>query len=83
VDADGSAGNYWTVSGPLPARLLVGAGASLAHAPSGLTVRASAYNLGNSRVQDFPGYPLPGRTFFLALEWSSAVPSQRPSTPTQ
>ena len=82
-DVEGSAGAYAnaTAYGALPARVLVGAGLVVEHPRSGLRLAASALNLGDSRVQDFPGYPLPGRSVFVALGWSSfnSVPSNQPS----
>jgi iron complex outermembrane receptor protein len=69
ADLDATAGDYWTSSGPLPARALVGVGASLEHAPSGLRLVASLFDVGDSRVEDVPGYPLPGRSAFVTLEW--------------
>jgi len=73
ADLDGTAGNFSTPSLPLPARLLVGAGAAVEHPGSGLRLVASALNLGDSRVQDVPDYPLPGRSFFVTLEWSGGA----------
>jgi len=73
VDADGAAGDFWTSSEPLPARLLVGAGAALERPSLGLRLVASALDVGDSRVQDVPGYPLPGRSFFATLEWSGVA----------
>jgi outer membrane cobalamin receptor len=73
ADADGTAGNFQT-TGPysaIPARLLLGAGLALEHARTGLRFAASAFNLTDSRVEDFSNYPLPGRSFYLALGWSS------------
>jgi iron complex outermembrane receptor protein len=73
ADADGTAGNFQT-TGPysaIPARLLLGAGLGLEHTRAGLRLAASAFNLADSRVADFSGYPLPGRSFYVALGWSS------------
>jgi outer membrane receptor protein involved in Fe transport len=76
VDGDATDGNYWTSHSPLPARVLVGAGAAVERPSLGLRLVASAVDVGDSRVQDVPGYPLPGRSFFLTLEWSSvAIPN--------
>jgi iron complex outermembrane receptor protein len=74
-DLDGTAGNFRT-TGPysaLPARLFVGGGLSLEHAPSGLRLAVSVLNLTDSRAEDFSNYPLPGRSFYVALGWSSAI----------
>jgi iron complex outermembrane receptor protein len=70
ADLDATAGDYWTSSGPLPARALVGLGAALERPASGLRLAASLLDVGDSRVQDVPGYPLPGRSFLVTLEWS-------------
>jgi iron complex outermembrane receptor protein len=78
-DVEGSAGAYSVATryGGLPARVLVGAGLVVEHPGSGLRLAASALNLGDNRRPDFPGYPLPGRSVFVALGWSSfnSVPS--------
>ena len=78
ADLDATAGDYWTSSGPIPARALVGVGASVEHAPSGLRLVASLLDVGDSRVEDIPGYPLPGRSLFVTLEWSGATPASHP-----
>ena len=53
-----------------PGRRVFGAGASLAYRPAGLRAIASAYNLGDERSSDVLEYPLPGRSFFLTLEFA-------------
>jgi iron complex outermembrane receptor protein len=73
ADLDATAGDYWTSSGPLPARALVGLGAALERPASGLRLVASVLDVGDSRVQDVPGYPLPGRSLLVTLEWSRVV----------
>jgi outer membrane cobalamin receptor len=80
ADAEAVAGVYKTatVHGGLPARLLVGAGLGAEHVSSGVRLVASAANLTDSRVEDFPGYPLPGRSIFVSLGWSSV--DSRPHT---
>jgi hypothetical protein len=35
---------------------------------------ASAHNLANTPVVDFAGYPVPGRSVFLTLQWSTPDP---------
>jgi vitamin B12 transporter len=72
ADADGTAGNFRTTSlyGALPPRLIAGSGVALDLTSRGLQLSLSAYNLLDSRVEDFPGYPLPGRSFLFALAWS-------------
>ena len=73
ADLDGTAGNHSATSryALLPARVLVGAGLAIEHARAGLRLSANAFNLADSRVYDFPDYPLPGRSVFVALGWSS------------
>ena len=78
ADLDGTAGDFWSSSEPLPARLLVGAGVALEQPARGLRLAASALDVGDSRVQDVPGYPLPGRSFFATLEWSGGAPNRGP-----
>jgi iron complex outermembrane receptor protein len=78
ADLDAAAGDYWTSSGPIPARALVGAGAALERPRSGLRLAASLLNATDSRVQDVPGYPLPGRSFFVTLEWSRVSFAEAP-----
>ncbi|HEX2660551.1 MAG TPA: TonB-dependent receptor [Polyangia bacterium] len=76
ADLDATAGDHWTTTAnTTPARLLVGAGAAVEHARSGLRLVASGLDLGDSRVEDFPGYPLPGRSVFVSLGWSHATTS--------
>ncbi|MES1172193.1 MAG: TonB-dependent receptor, partial [Bacteroidota bacterium] len=74
ADVDGSAGNFSTASryGALPARALVGAGVGVEHAGSGVRFVVSALNITDTRTPDFPGYPLPGRSLYASLGWSSA-----------
>ncbi|HVU52619.1 MAG TPA: TonB-dependent receptor, partial [Polyangia bacterium] len=78
ADLDATAGDFWTSSGPIPARALVGVGASVEHAPSGLRLVASLLDVGDSRVEDVPGYPLPGRSLFVTLEWSRVAVTPHP-----
>ena len=76
ADVDVTAGNHFAaVYGDLPAQALVGAGLSLEHASSGLRLVASAANLADDRTQNYPDYPIPGRTLFLSLGWSGAFSS--------
>lgn len=75
ADLDGSAGNFRT-TGPysaLPARLLAGAGLVMEHLRSGLRLAATALNLTDRRVEDFANYPLPGRSVYVTLGWSSVA----------
>jgi outer membrane cobalamin receptor len=60
-----------------PGRRVFGAGAALAYRPAGLRAIFSAYNLGDERASDVLEYPLPGRSFFLTIEWSYAKEEPR------
>jgi iron complex outermembrane receptor protein len=65
----------------VPSRRLVGA--SLSAAPFGEALRFTleGKNLGDDRAQDVGGFPLPGRSFFLACGWrtdSTPRPAQEP-----
>jgi outer membrane receptor protein involved in Fe transport len=78
ADLDAQAGNHWTTTGnAAPPRLLSGAGLAVEHARSGLRLVASGLDLGDARVEDFPGYPLPGRSVFVTLGWSQATMSSQ------
>jgi outer membrane cobalamin receptor len=50
-------------------RALIGAGVR-GEIAGGVAATVSAANLTNARVDDNYGYPLPGRAFFLSLDWS-------------
>jgi vitamin B12 transporter len=54
---------------PIPTRILLGAGASVSHENSGIRVIFSANNLADVFSYDYLGFPLPGRTLFLSVEW--------------
>lgn len=71
-DLDYTAGNYIDPANlqQIPARLLWGAGAQVAHPPSGVRAVLSATNLTNASIFDLTGFPLPGRAVFMTLEWS-------------
>jgi outer membrane cobalamin receptor len=73
ADADFTGGNYLDPANlvTVPSRFLFGAGFSLFHSSTRLRLVVSAQNLGNSRVNDLAGYPLPGHAFFTTLSWSS------------
>jgi iron complex outermembrane receptor protein len=58
---------------PLPARVLVGAGLSVAHPRSGLRAVVSAQNLTDTAAWDTSYWPIPGRTIYFALGWQSAT----------
>lgn len=73
ADADFTGGNYLDSSNliRLPSRLLFGAGAHVDAPHWGARLVASAMNLGASSVVDFAGYPLPGRSLYVTLQWST------------
>ena len=80
ADVDATAGNNRTPRlGAIPARAFVGAGISLAYAPSALRLVISAANLTDARTQDFQDYPLPGRSLFVTLGWSSVTTTAVPN----
>jgi vitamin B12 transporter len=72
ADIDATAGNYVSENGTakVAPRLLFGAGL-FADLPLHFSVRISARNLGNARINDLMNYPLPGRELYLTLLWSS------------
>jgi outer membrane cobalamin receptor len=73
VEGDVSAGAYFDSNNisPIAARLLVGAGVAVAVARAGLRVTVSAKNLTNVDYLDLTYYPLPGRSVFASVMWSS------------
>lgn len=74
ADVNITGGNYRDPANyvGLPARTLFGAGA---HARwSDWRAIVSAQNLAGSHVNDMAGAPVPGRAFFLTLEWSPFTP---------
>jgi len=74
ADVDATAGNNRAPRlGAIPAHAFLGAGLSLEHARSGFRLVASAANLADTRTQDFQDYPLPGRSLFVTLGWSSGA----------
>jgi len=79
ADVDATAGNNRAPRlGAIPAHAFLGAGLALEHAPSGFRLVASAANLADTRTQDFQDYPLPGRSLFVTLGWSSAARRVQP-----
>ncbi|MCG5053529.1 MAG: TonB-dependent receptor [Myxococcales bacterium] len=84
ADVDFTAGNYRDPANVVrvPKRLLFGAGASLAHDDSGVRLVASAVNLTNTPALDLAGFPLPGRSLFFTLEWTSP-PTRLPAASSQ
>lgn len=53
----------------IPTRLVFGAGLYAEAVRARLLITASAQNLGDARVFDFAGYPLPSRAFFLSARF--------------
>jgi outer membrane cobalamin receptor len=81
-DVDLTGGNYRDPANfvSLPARVLVGAGASLTSPADHWRLVFSAQNLANADVVDLSGFPQPRRSLFLTLEWSSSGNSSSKET---
>ena len=75
ADVDVTSGNYLDAANlvAVPARVLVGAGASVESPRSAWRIVVSAQNLGDARIHDLAGFPLPGRSLFLTLQWSTTT----------
>ena len=73
ADLDVTSGNYLDTPNLVEVnpRVLLGAGGQIEAPHWGLRLVVSAYNLSNTHVVDFLGYPLPGRSVFLTLQWST------------
>ena len=73
ADLDVTSGNYLDSANLVEVnrRVLFGAGGQISAPHRGLRLVASAYNLANNPILDFTGYPLPGRSVFLTLQWST------------
>jgi len=79
ADVDATAGNNRAPRlGAIPSHAFLGAGLVVEQARSGLKLVASAANLADTRTQDFQDYPLPGRSLFVTLGWSSAARRTQP-----
>ncbi|HEX7597207.1 MAG TPA: TonB-dependent receptor, partial [Polyangia bacterium] len=78
VDVDATSGNFLNSpnTAQVPARLMFGAGVSLSM-PAKLRLVLSAQNLGDSRINDVTGYPLPGRACYATLTWSYDNPKEK------
>jgi vitamin B12 transporter len=63
----------------VPPRLLLGAGLNLTSPAGRWRLIASAENLGDSRINDLAGYPLPGRSLFVTLQWTTASQDKEPA----
>jgi len=73
ADLDVTSGNYLDSPNLVEVnpRVLFGAGGQISAPHWGLRLVASAQNLANTPVVDLVGYPLPGRSVFLTLQWST------------
>ena len=73
ADLDATSGNYLDSSNlaEVNPRVLFGAGGQIDAPHWGLRLVASAQNLANTPVVDFTGYPMPGRSLFFTLHWST------------
>jgi iron complex outermembrane receptor protein len=73
ADLDVTSGNYLDSPNLVEVnpRVLFGAGGQIEAPHWGLRLVWSAQNLANTPVVDFIGYPLPGRSIFLTLQWST------------
>lgn len=73
-DMDATSGNYLDPANlvRMPSRILLGAGINAATPKGRLRFVVSALNLADSRINDFAGYPLPGRTVFASLHLFSS-----------
>jgi hypothetical protein len=72
LEVDVTDGNYLDPANlvALPSRVLVGAGVFAEVARAHLRMVASAQNLGDARVFDFAGFPLPSRAFFVSAHFN-------------
>ena len=79
ADADITSGNYVDSANldELPARFLIGAGASLEWPRAGLRLTASLQNLSNSLISDVAGFPLPGRALYVSLTGDTSHQEER------
>jgi len=79
VDADWRARTYVdlaNVAAERP-RLLLGVGLTADVPRWQVHLAASGQNLNDSRIGDFPNWPLPGRSFFVSLTWMNAFENPR------
>jgi vitamin B12 transporter len=82
AQGDVTGGNYLDPANlaRLPARVLLGAGLHVTSPAGRWRLLASGENLGDSRINDLAGFPLPGRSVFLTLQWSTAADNQPKET---
>jgi outer membrane cobalamin receptor len=73
-DLEYTAGNYLDPANlvAMSSRTIWGAGTHLQIATTGFRVRASLRNLSDAQVFDLTGYPLPGRSFWIDLQWTGS-----------
>lgn len=73
AEADLTSGNHLDAANlvAVPARVLLGAGTWLESPRAAWRLVVSAQNLGDARINDLTGHPLPGRSMFATLQWSS------------
>ena len=78
ADLDATSGNYLDSANLVEVnpRVLFGAGGQIDAPHWGLRLVASAHNLANTPVVDLVGYPMPGRSVFLTLQWSTPDPNK-------
>jgi hypothetical protein len=58
--------------------VLIGAGLSLTSPAHRWRLVASAENVGDSRINDLAGFPLPGRSLFFTVQWSTETKESPP-----
>jgi iron complex outermembrane receptor protein len=77
ADVDHTAGNFHDPANLVrfPARTVIGAGFHLTWVRA-LRLTVSARNLGGSRILDYSGYPLPGRSLFFTLRFMADFDDQ-------
>jgi hypothetical protein len=78
ADLDVTGGNYLGPSNLVEVRprVLFGAGGHIESSACGLRLVVSAQNLANTPVVDLAGHPMPGRSVFLTLQWSTPEPNK-------
>ena len=71
-DVDGLSGNYLDFANlvEVPRRILVGGGVYVMAAQRSLRMEVTLRNLLDDRVQDFSGFPLPGRSIMATFRWT-------------
>src|SRR5262249_39189174 len=59
----------------VPSRTIAGASIAVKPFGPGLALTLEGKNLGNNRIVDVAGYPLPGRSLFLSCAWRGGSPA--------